>query len=33
MQPKLPLDILLVHDVAEEQDWLDHNKDCKMNSG
>lgn len=25
--------VLLVHDVAEEQDWLDDDEDCKMNGG
>lgn len=43
-RPSLPLkeannrwkkttDVLLVHDVAQEQDWLYNNEDCKMNSG
>lgn len=26
-------DVLLVHDVAEEQHRLDHDEDCKMNGG
>lgn len=26
-------DVLLVHDVAEEQDRLDDDEDCKMNGG
>lgn len=26
-------DLLLVHDVAEEQDWLDDDEDYEMNGG
>lgn len=33
MGPNKTDDVLLVHDVAEEQDRLDDDEDCKMNGG